>query len=66
LTAWQPLPGTWVTISPTSDHPTKGPGDLELRTQGNALLHVLEEVTQHHGQAEITRDLLLRELRELR
>jgi hypothetical protein len=27
------------------------------------LLHVLEEVTQHHGQAEITRDLLLRELR---
>jgi Protein of unknown function (DUF664) len=46
-----------------SDHPTKQPGDMELRTQGDALLHVLEEVTQHHGQTEITRDLLLRELR---
>jgi hypothetical protein len=42
-------------------HPTKRPDDLELRSQGHALLHVLEEVAQHHGQAEITRDLLLRE-----
>jgi len=47
-----------------SDHPTKRPDDMDLRTQGHALLHVLEEVTQHHGQAEITRDLLLRERRD--
>lgn len=36
------------------------PGELEARTQGHALLHILEEVTQHLGQAEITRDLLAR------
>jgi hypothetical protein len=27
-------------------------------TQGAALLHVLEELAQHHGQLEITRDAL--------
>lgn len=27
-------------------------------TQGGALLHVYEELAQHHGQLEITRDLL--------
>jgi Protein of unknown function (DUF664) len=31
----------------------------ELENQGSALLHILEEVAQHHGQAELTRDLLL-------
>ncbi|HEV2375659.1 MAG TPA: DUF664 domain-containing protein [Streptosporangiaceae bacterium] len=36
------------------------PGELEMRSQGSALLHVLEEVTQHLGQMEITRDLLRR------
>lgn len=41
-------------------HPGKAPGDLELVSQGSSLLHVLEEVTQHLGQMEITRDLLLR------
>jgi hypothetical protein len=30
----------------------------ELENQGAALLHVLEEVTQHLGQAELTRDVL--------
>lgn len=30
-----------------------------LPTQGHALLHILEELAQHHGQAELTRDLLL-------
>lgn len=30
----------------------------ELENQGAALLHVLEEVAQHHGQAELTRDVL--------
>jgi hypothetical protein len=36
----------------------KHPGELEFTTQGHALLHVLEEVTQHLGQMELTRDIL--------
>ena len=32
---------------------------LEARSQGHALLHVVEELYQHLGQAELTRDLLL-------
>lgn len=31
------------------------------RTQGGALVHVLEELAQHRGQLELTRDLLRRE-----
>ena len=31
---------------------------LEFTSQGHALLHVLEEVTQHLGQMELTRDVL--------
>jgi Protein of unknown function (DUF664) len=31
---------------------------LEARSQGHALLHVVEELFQHLGQAELTRDLL--------
>ena len=31
---------------------------LEFTSQGHVLLHVLEEVTQHLGQMEITRDVL--------
>ena len=31
---------------------------LEARSQGHALLHVMEELYQHLGQAELTRDLL--------
>lgn len=45
---------------PAGGHPGMGPGDLEVLSQGHALLHVLEEVTQHLGQMEITRDLLRR------
>jgi hypothetical protein len=30
------------------------------RSQGGALQHVFEELAQHHGQLELTRDLLLR------
>lgn len=47
------------------DAPTRGEhgrwkGDeLETLTQGGALLHVLEELTQHLGQLELTRDILL-------
>jgi Protein of unknown function (DUF664) len=39
------------------------PDDADLpigRTQGGALMHVYQELSQHHGQMEITRDLLLR------
>ena len=34
------------------------PDELEFTSQGHALLHVLEEVTQHLGQMELTRDVL--------
>jgi hypothetical protein len=43
---------------PRGTHPGMGPDTLETRTQGSALLHVLEEVTQHLGQLELTRDVL--------
>lgn len=43
---------------PRSGHPTKGPAELEMTSQGHALLHVMEELCQHLGHAEITRDLL--------
>jgi len=39
-------------------HHRKGPNELEFTSQGHALLHVLEEVTQHLGQMELTRDVL--------
>ena len=37
--------------------PSARHGDA-LTNQGHALLHILEEVAQHHGQVELTRDLL--------
>ena len=43
---------------PRGLHPDKGPLELETQSQGSALLHVLEEVTQHLGQMELTRDVL--------
>src|SRR5262245_28163083 len=43
---------------PLGGHPTTGPDELELTSQGHALLHVMEEVCQHLGQMELTRDLL--------
>lgn len=39
-------------------HPDTDRDELETRSQGRALLHVLEEVTQHLGQLELTRDVL--------
>ena len=36
----------------------KHPDELEFASQGHALLHVLEEVCQHLGQMELTRDVL--------
>ncbi len=43
---------------PMGDHLTTGPDELELTSQGHALLHIMEEVCQHLGQMEITRDML--------
>ena len=43
---------------PRGGHPATGPDELEFVSQGHALLHVMEEVCQHLGQMEITRDLL--------
>jgi hypothetical protein len=40
-----------------TDH-VMSPDELEFTSQGHALLHVLEEVTQHLGQMELTRDVL--------
>jgi hypothetical protein len=47
-----------LSARPRGGHPTTRPDDLELISQGHALLHVMEEVCQHLGQMEITRDLL--------
>ena len=38
-------------------------GPPQPLTQGTVLLHVLEELCQHHGQAEVIRDALLAEAR---
>ena len=43
---------------PRGGHPTTAPDELELVSQGHALLHIMEEVCQHLGQMELTRDLL--------
>jgi hypothetical protein len=43
---------------PRASHPSAASKGLELTSQGHALLHVLEEVCQHLGQLELTRDLL--------
>jgi hypothetical protein len=34
-------------------------GSAREWTQGMALVHTLEELAQHHGQMEITRDVLM-------
>jgi hypothetical protein len=43
---------------PRGTDPAAGQNELEFVSQGHALLHVMEEVCQHLGQMEITRDLL--------
>ncbi len=52
------LAGADLAAPPLGTHPTADRGSLEMASQGHALLHVLEEVCQHLGQLEITRDLL--------
>jgi hypothetical protein len=44
--------------APPRGNPGGNRDDLETLTQGGALLHVLEELTQHLGQLELTRDVL--------
>jgi hypothetical protein len=44
---------------PRGEHGRWQGDELETLTQGGALLHVLEELTQHLGQLELTRDILL-------
>lgn len=47
-------PAAPLRFEPPADYLATKP-DL---TQGGALLHVFEELAQHHGQLEITRDIL--------
>ena len=43
--------------APPRQTPPRFP-DLVTNSQGAVLLHVYEELAQHHGQLEITRDVL--------
>jgi Protein of unknown function (DUF664) len=43
---------------PRGSHPGMRQGELEVLTQGHALVHVMEEICQHLGQMELTRDIL--------
>ena len=43
---------------PRGSRPGMKPDALEITSQGHALLHVLEEICQHLGQMELTRDVL--------
>lgn len=49
----------------TPEAPLRGPSPVKYRdtpagrSQGGALQHVYEELAQHHGQLELTRDVVL-------
>lgn len=45
--------------APANPPPGRDRDDPGLRTQGGVLLHVYEELAQHLGQLEVTRDLLV-------
>ena len=49
----------WVRASAPTARPARPDPRDEYATQGEVLLHVYEELAQHRGQLEITRDLLL-------
>ena len=40
-------------------YPANLHGDTQYHTQGDVLLHCYTELAQHHGQMELTRDILL-------
>jgi hypothetical protein len=42
-------------------HPVDMHGYTQYHTQGDVLLHCYTELAQHHGQMELTRDILLAE-----
>jgi Protein of unknown function (DUF664) len=44
--------------SPPRRPPLASTWPAPVDTQGQALLHILQELAQHHGQAELTRDML--------
>jgi hypothetical protein len=47
-------------VAPPRGIPNPSYVDLAMgRTQGGALIHIYEELAQHRGQMEITRDVLL-------
>ena len=48
----------WVRAASPDQPPAHPEGGDEYATQGEVLLHVYEELAQHRGQLEITRDLL--------
>ena len=52
---------TWVAAGDPSAPPMNPPSpsdDVFVATQGGVLFHVYEELAQHRGQLEITRDVL--------
>jgi uncharacterized damage-inducible protein DinB len=48
----------WVRASAPTARPARPDPRDEYATQGEVLLHVYEELAQHRGQLEITRDVL--------
>ena len=48
----------WVRDSRPDEPPARPEARDEYATQGEVLLHVYEELAQHRGQLEVTRDLL--------
>jgi gluconokinase len=58
----------WVAAADPDAPPANAPqgdDDFFVATQGGVLLHVYEELAQHRGQLEITRDVLRHGLRDL-
>jgi hypothetical protein len=47
-----------LTAAPRGTDPSFRKEELETRSQEHVLLHVMEEIYQHLGQLEITRDIL--------
>ncbi|MFC8504013.1 DinB family protein [Pedococcus sp. NPDC057267] len=48
----------WVRDARPDEPPARPDGRDDYATQGEVLLHVYEELAQHRGQLEVTRDIL--------